>query len=69
MSLRRVLRHAGSRTLRFAFNDPTRAEEAHQELHGRVIASGLPHEWHGAGYLAVLLRNVRRPGAGFGILG
>ena len=55
----RVLRRAGLRTLRFAFNDQARADEAHEELHGKVIASGLLHEWHGAGYLAVLLRNVR----------
>jgi hypothetical protein len=55
----RVLKCAGLRTFRFAFNEPTRAAEAHAELHGRVLDSRLPHEWHGAGYLAVLLRNLR----------
>jgi hypothetical protein len=55
---KRVLKCAGLRTLRFAFNDPTRDDDAHEELHGKFVASGLPHEWHGAGYLAVLLRNV-----------
>jgi hypothetical protein len=54
----RVLKCAGLRTLRFAFSDPARADEAHEELHGKFVASGLPHEWHGAGYLAVLLRNL-----------
>lgn len=56
---KRVLKGAGVRTLRFAFNDSTRAEKAHEELHGKFIASGLPHEWHGSGYLAVLLRSAR----------
>lgn len=55
----RVLKWAGLRTLRFAFNDPARGDEAHAELHGKVIATGLPHEWLGAGYLAILLRNLR----------
>jgi hypothetical protein len=55
---KRVLKESGLRTLRFAFNDAARAENAHEELHGRLIASGLPHEWHGAGYLAVLLRSA-----------
>jgi hypothetical protein len=54
----RVLKGAGLRTLRFGFNDPARADEAHKTLHSKLVASGLPHEWHGAGYLAVLLRNV-----------
>src|SRR5262249_39097847 len=56
---KRVLKRAGLRTLRFAFNDPTRADEAHEELLGRVVACGLPHEWHGVGYLAILLRHVQ----------
>src|SRR5258708_27044538 len=55
----RVLKCAGLRTLRFAFNEPTRADEAHGELHRKVIATRLPHEWHAAGYLAVLLRGLR----------
>jgi hypothetical protein len=55
----RVLKCGGLRTLRFAFDELTRAAEAHEELHRRIIATRLPHEWHGAGYLAVLLRNLR----------
>jgi hypothetical protein len=55
----RVLRPAGSRTLRFAFNDESCADDAHDELHRKLVATGLPHEWHGSGYLAVLLRNLR----------
>ena len=53
-----VLKSAGLRTLRFAFKDPGHAEKAHERLHGKLVASGLPHEWHRPGYLAVLIRNL-----------
>lgn len=53
----RVLKHAGLRTLRFAFNEPELANQVHEQLHGNIVASGLPHEWRGSGYLAVLLRH------------
>lgn len=54
----RVLKAAGLRTLRFAFSDLNIAQRAHEELHRRFLASSLLHEWHGSGYLAVLLRDI-----------
>jgi hypothetical protein len=56
-SFERVLKPSGLRTLRFAFNEPANADERHEEIHGQFFATALPHEWHGTGYLAVLLRN------------
>ena len=55
----RVLKSSGLRTLRFAFTSPSIADEHHEQLHGKVVASGLPHEWHGSGYVAVLLRHLQ----------
>lgn len=54
----RVLKSAGLRTLRFAFRDSNLAGRAHEELHRKFLASRLLHEWHGSGYLAVLLRHT-----------
>jgi hypothetical protein len=58
-AFKRVLKGGGLRTLWFAFHDPARGDEAHEELHGKVLATRLPHEWLGTGYLAMLLRNLR----------
>ena len=53
----RVLRPCGLRTFRFAFNDPAEGDSSHEELRSKMVASGLPHEWRGSGFVAVLLKN------------
>lgn len=58
MSFERVVKSSGLRTLRAAIKDQARANNIHERLHGAVVQSGLPHEWHGSGYVAVLLRNI-----------
>jgi hypothetical protein len=54
----RVLRPSGLRTFRVAFADRAAAGECHVDLHTRIARAGLPCEWHGAGYAAVLIRDV-----------
>ena len=55
----RVLRSSGLRTLRYAFIDRSLAQEYHEDIHGRFIVAGLPHEWHGPALISVLLRNFQ----------
>jgi uncharacterized protein DUF4265 len=52
----RVAQASGLRTLRIAFHREEQARDRHEWLHGELRKAALPHEWHGAGYLAVLLR-------------
>jgi len=44
---------SGRANVRLAFRSRQVAAERHQEVHAAVAASGLPHEWRSAGYLAV----------------
>lgn len=52
----RVLKRSGFRTLRIAFSDQPTAGQGHEALHARFIGIRLPHEWHGARYVSVLIR-------------
>lgn len=65
----RVVKDAGLRTLRFAFNDLNFAVQSHEKLHGELVAADLVHEWHGAGYLAVLIRSVEDQNRALSCLG
>jgi len=53
----RVLNASGLRTLRIAFTDASLMQEHHESIHAKIIGCGLPHEWHGSGYMSVLIRN------------
>jgi hypothetical protein len=53
-----VVERSGLRTLRAAFTDQSLAEKDHPELHQVIYEMGHPHEWHGSGYLAVLIRSL-----------
>jgi len=55
----RVLESSGLRTLRIAFNSDRDAGDKHEQLHGKIIQSGLPHEWYGSTYVSVLIRHAR----------
>jgi hypothetical protein len=54
-----VLESSNLRTIRIAFNHEKDVDSVHEELHGRIVTAGLPHEWYGSGYVAVLLRDVQ----------
>jgi hypothetical protein len=54
----RVIKPSGLRTMRVAFVDREVGERRHQAIHEGLARSRLVHEWHGYGYVAVLLRNV-----------
>ena len=54
----RVRSRSGLRTMRIAINEQKKSAELHQSLHAAIVNSGLPHEFHGAGYACVLLRCI-----------
>jgi hypothetical protein len=53
----RVLEKSGLKTIRVAFHEDSIAETMHEELHGKLNGTSLPHEWHRPTYLAVLIRD------------
>jgi hypothetical protein len=57
MVFERVVKASGLRTLRTVFKDPLLGDRCHEELHRKLDAARLPHEWYRPGYLSVLIRN------------
>ena len=48
-----VISRSGHRTLRLAVESQAAARELHEALHEAVAQTGLAHEWHGSGYVAI----------------
>jgi Domain of unknown function (DUF4265) len=48
-----VVTRSGHRTVRLAIESAARAQELHEHLHTLVAETGLAHEWHGSGYVAI----------------
>ena len=55
-SFSHVIAASGLRTFRVALKEATAGRLSHERLHERIAVTGLPHERHGADYVAVLLR-------------
>ena len=53
----RVVRQSGLRTVRACFTDRSSVTSRHEAVHGKIEALRLPSEWHGGGYVAVLVRS------------
>lgn len=53
----RILASSKLRTFRLAIADAAQMDVLHETLHRSIIESGLPHEWHNAGYVSVLIRH------------
>ena len=52
-TITRVSERAGHRTLCVAVADEHKVDSMHRFLHDWVSSTGLLHEWHAAGYLAI----------------
>ena len=50
-----VIRRSGLRSLRACFPDRAVAQAHHDTVHAALSRLPHPHEWHGAGYFAVLM--------------
>jgi Domain of unknown function (DUF4265) len=56
-----VVSRSGHRTVRLAIESAARAQELHEQLHTLVAETGLAHEWHGSGYVAIDIPPDKRP--------
>jgi hypothetical protein len=58
-SFKSVLRRSGLRTLRCCFADTELVTKYHERVHGILSRLRHPHEWHGCGQFAVLLKELQ----------
>jgi hypothetical protein len=56
-----VISRSGHRTLRLAAESPASARALHEALHESLAHTGLAHEWHGSGYVAIDLPPGTQP--------
>ena len=59
--MERVVSRSGHRTVRLAVESAARAQDLHEQLHSVVAETGLAHEWHGSGYVAIDIPPDKRP--------